>query len=269
MVKKTIKLILSAGGIFFGMMACDFTLNQVDATTPPPERPAITVDDVLATCPTVDQINAINAIIDFQFDADPTAGSLVCTANSGSVDLTQLQERAYQAIIIMQRLQFTQPLPWTDQMLYNWFINTVRGIRFRDDIEYSFCCEPDGYINIGTSNLAALETNQWISPYTGTGLKGLMVLYIHEARHNEVGSHTCGDLDNTIDELNAWGVQYYLNEWLAWHTTDPSFFYADDILEMGWYNYNLETAYYNAIDIANTRFCNETHIVAGEPPKLP
>jgi hypothetical protein len=227
------------------------------------------VDDVLATCPTVDQITAIDAVIDLQFDADPTAGTLVCTGSEGSVDLTQLQERAYQAIIIMQRLQFTKPLPWTDQTLYNWFINTIDGIRFRDDITYSFCCEPDGYINVQTNNLSALETNQWISPNMGTGLDGLLVLYIHEARHNEVGSHTCGDKDNTIDELNAWGVQYYLHEWLAWHTTDSSFFYADDTLGLGWYSYNLETAYYNSIDIANTRFCDEEPVEAGEPPKLP
>jgi hypothetical protein len=264
-----IRFIFSAGAVILGMMACNFSLNQTDATPPPPERPAITVDDVLTTCPTADQINAIDGAIDLQFDADPTAGTLVCTASAGSVDLTSLQERAYQAIIIMQRLQFTKPLPWTDQTLYNWFINTIDGIRFRDDITYSFCCEPGGYINVQTNNLSALETNQWISPYTGAGLKGLMVLYVHEARHNEVGAHTCGDKDNTIDELNAWGVQYYLEDYLAWHTTDPSFFYIDDILEMGWHSYNLETAYYNAIDIANTRFCNEAPIEAGEPPKLP
>jgi hypothetical protein len=250
-------------------IACNFSISGEDNTPSPPERPAVTIDDVLATCPSAADISAVNADITFQFDADPTAGEYICTAAEGSADLTHLQERAYQALIIMKRLSFTEALPWTDLFLYNWFINTVDGIRFRDDITNSFCCEPDGYINIGTSNLSALETKQWISPYTGTGLNGLMILYVHEARHNEVGGHTCGNKDNTIEEMNAWGVQYYLNEWLAWHTTNPSFFYMDDILGNGWYSYNLETAYYNAIDIANTRFCVEEPIEAGTPPTLP
>ncbi|MHA2428660.1 MAG: hypothetical protein ACXADB_11615 [Candidatus Hermodarchaeia archaeon] len=254
----------------FFIMACNFSLSSGEDKTPsPPERPALTVDDVLATCPTAAEITAIDANIDLQFDADPTAGEFVCTAAAGSADLTHLQERAYQALVIMRRLSFSQPLPWTNLTLFDWFINTIDGIRFRDDIEYSFCCEPNGYINVSSSNLAALETQQWISPYSGTGLNGLMILYVHEARHHEVGGHTCGNMDNTIDEMNAWGVQYYLNEWLAWHTTDPNFFYADDITGNGWYNYNLETAYYNAIDIANTRFCEEEPKNVGTPPALP
>lgn len=250
-------------------MACNFSLFGKDETPTPPERPSVTVDDVLAGCPSAADISVIDADITFQFDADPTAGEFVCTSAEGSADLTQLQERAYQALIIMRRLSFSEPLPWTDLPLYDWFVSTIDGIRFRDDITNSFCCEPDGYINVQTSNLAALETKQWISPYSGTGLNGLMILYVHEARHNEVGGHTCGEKDNTIEEMNAWGVQYYLNEWLAWHTTNPRFFYADDILGNGWYSYNLETAYYNAIDIANTRFCNEEPIAAGTPPALP
>jgi len=250
-------------------MACNFSFSGEDDTPSPPERPPVTVDDLLATCPSAADISAIDANITLQFDADPTAGEFICTAAEGSADLTQLQERAYQALIIMKRLSFTKPLPWTDLPLYNWFINTVDGIRFRNDITNSFCCEPDGFINVQTSNLSALETKQWISPNSGTGLNGLMILYVHEARHNEVGGHTCGDKDNTIDEMNAWGVQYYLDGWLAWHTTDPNFFYADDILGNGWYSYNLETAYYNAIDIANTRFCDEEPIEAGTPPALP
>jgi len=250
-------------------LACNFSFIGEDSTPSPPTRPTETVDDILASCPSAAEISRIDADITIQFDADPTAGEFICTSAEGSTDLTKLQERAYQAIIIMRRLSFTKPLPWTNLTLYDWFINTADGIRFRDDIEYSFCCEPSGFINVQTSHLAALESNQWISPYSGTGLNGLMILFIHEARHNEVGGHTCGEKDNTIEEMNAWGVQYYLNEWLAWNTTDPSFFYADDSLGNGWYSYNLETAYFNAVDIANTRFCEEEPMEAGIPPALP
>jgi len=269
MKNKKFELIIFVCLVLTGIMACTYSLTGEDATPSPPVRPAETVDDILSTCPTTADIIAIDADIDLQFDADPTAGESVCTTESGSADLTQLQERAYQALVIMQKLSFTKPLPWTNLSLYDWFTNTIDGIRFRDDIEYSFCCEPYGYINIGTANIAALETQQWISQNSGTGLAGLMVLYVHEARHNEVGGHTCGDMDNTIEEMNAWGVQYYLNEWMAWHTADPSFFYADDLLANSWYSYNLETAYFNAIDIANTRFCEEEPIEVGELPVLP
>ncbi len=52
----------------------------------------------------------------------------------------------------------------------------------------------------------------------------LMVLFVHEARHNNGLPHSCADRvkDKTIAELGAWGVQYHLDGLLANHA-DPAF----------------------------------------------
>lgn len=171
--------------------------------------PAFTVDDLAAACPSAAEVGAFNARTTLRFDADPTAGQLVCRAADGSADLTRLQERAYQALRLMQILPFETRLPWTSKSLYDWFTNAARGIRFRSDIDFSFCCDPNGFINIQTKNLGATQFNT--SEWLGT----LMVLFVHEARHNEGLPHTCGSWDQTLTELGAWGVQYYLNEWIA------------------------------------------------------
>jgi hypothetical protein len=54
---------------------------------------------------------------------------------------------------------------------------------------------------------------------TGLPIIPLAVL-VHEARHIEAGPHTCSSSDNTIAELGASGVQYYLMLWLGEHSTD-------------------------------------------------
>ncbi len=176
------------------------------------------VDDLLATCPTAAEIAAIGGDLDLTWDADPTAGALVCTAAAGSADLTRLQERTYQALRAMKALRFERPLPWTALPLYDWLEGAIDGIRFRGDIAFSFCCDPPGVINIQTGNQAALGTLRWIDPVSGTGLAGLVNLFVHEARHNEGKPHTCGSGDATLDELGAWGAAFYLQLWEALYT---------------------------------------------------
>lgn len=90
----------------------------------------------------------------------------------------------------------------------------MRGIRFRGDITYSFCCDPAGIMNIQTANLRAVQftTPEWLSAQ--------MVLFIHEARHNEGLPHTCKTNDQTLSELGSWGVHYYMFEWLALHSSN-------------------------------------------------
>src|SRR5262249_32002424 len=158
-------------------------------------------------------IAEVKARLSLSFEADPTAGTLVCTATGGSADLTLLEEHAYQAVLLMTWITFDAPLPWTAKSLFDWFTRAVQAVRFRGDIQYSFCCEPANTIDIQTNNMAATMPD--ISETTPSiGTVWLMVLYAHEARHNEIGGHTCGTNDQTIAELGAWGVQYYLNYWM-------------------------------------------------------
>ncbi|MGB8644315.1 MAG: hypothetical protein WCF84_03710 [Anaerolineae bacterium] len=232
------------------------TLPPVIKATP--TRQATSVDQLLAQCPSSEKVADINAMLKLSFESDPTVGNFVCTAAKGSADLTLLQRRAYQTLQAMKSLQFSKPLPWTDKSLYDWFVNTIKGIRFRSDIPYSFCCDPRNIINIRiASNTYFLLTDRWIDPQRGGGLMDVVVLYAHEARHNEGYVHTCPMIQNgapipntndrTVEELGAWGVQYYLLSWLA-NYGDPAFI-TDP--------YYREIARSDSEDIRKTRFCNE------------
>jgi uncharacterized repeat protein (TIGR01451 family) len=174
------------------------------------------VESLISHCPPSAEVAAIDADISISFEGDPTAGTLVCHASDGSVDLTRFQERAYQALRAMKALRFSRPLPWTSIDLYDWFVSTVSGIRFRDDIAVSFCCDPANVVNIrAAANSAALFTNRWMDATAPLGLEDLVALLVHEARHNNGKPHTCGADDQTVDELGAWGVEYYLELWEA------------------------------------------------------
>jgi hypothetical protein len=223
--------------------------------TPTLSRP--TVDQVLARCPTVQEVAAINGDLRLSFEADPTAEQLVCTAATGSADLTLLQRRIYQTLVVTKQLQFSQPLPWTDKPLYSWLVSAIKGIRFRSEIGNSYCCDPKDTINVRVaSNVAFVTTDRWVNPQSGVGLMDTMVLFVHEARHNQDYRHTCAMIQNgtpipntndkTIAEMGAWGVQYYLDTWLA-NYSDPGF---------------INDPYYRQLALADAkttreRFCDE------------
>ncbi len=209
-------------------------------------------DVILSSCPSEAELAAIDADLALTFEADPSAGNPVCTASAGSRDLTSFKRIVYTTLLVMKRLEFNQPLPWTDQQLYTWFINTIHGIRFRTDIEYSSCCNPAGVINVQAGNLSVNYTDKWIDLQLNSGAKGLLVLFVHEARHNEFGGHTCGTDDNTRAEMGSWGVQYYLEAYLADNLRDPSFL-TIPIPSLG--SYYSETAMNDANMILSSNFC--------------
>lgn len=189
-----------------------------DSSTGRPLR----VEEMIGACPSTFEVALVDADLRMTFEADPTAPTLVCRASAGSADLTLFQKRAYQTVLMMRRLSFTKPLPWTKLRLYDWFVSQADGIRFRSDIGGSFCCVPPRTINIQVAANSYISlTDRWIDPAIGGGLEATMVLFAHEARHIAVGGHTCGTDDNSIDELNAWGMQYYLYVWLARYADQP------------------------------------------------
>ncbi|OFW55319.1 MAG: hypothetical protein A2V75_07490 [Actinobacteria bacterium RBG_16_70_17] len=218
------------------------------------ERP--TVSQLAATCPTAAEVARIGADLTLYFDADPTWNMSACYVSQGSADLTPLQKRAVNAIRIMQHIPFDTALPWTGLSLYDWFISAIDGIRFRDDIEMSFCCEPVGVINLKTGRPGQptiYTTDLWLKPEWGAGLANVMILMVHEARHNQGYGHTCGGgtQDHTIDELGSWGVQHYLDLWLADHAS-PVFMRAPIADNPTYYQ---DTHRHNAEDLH--RFCDE------------
>lgn len=173
------------------------------------------MDELLADCPTAEEIAGVDSRIDMQFDADPTAGVLVCSAAAGSADLTREQKNAYNAILIMKELTFDAPLLWTDQTLYDWFTTTISAIRYRSDIASHSCCGTPPTINI-RAELHTFYSDRW------TAVGRLMALYVHEARHTYMAHRCEKGVDRTIAELGAYGVEARLYEWLAYHG-DPAF----------------------------------------------
>ena len=206
MIRRLVTLALTVG----------LALALTAATAVPSARAsASSVEDLIGGCPSSAEVAAIDADLSIFFESDPTAGTLVCRAADGSVDLTRFEERSYQALRVVQALRFSRPLPWTSADLYTWLVATIDGIRFRADIVNSFCCDPLNVINVlASSNSAALFTNRWMAAEAPIGLDDLVALVVHEARHNNGKPHTCNGVDDqTVGELGAWGVEYYLELW--------------------------------------------------------
>jgi hypothetical protein len=238
------------------------SVTPVTTPTATPEHPTLT--DFFLRCPSAAEISDVDARLKITFENDPSVGTLACTAASGSADLTAIQKKAYQAIIIMKYLQFDQPLPWTSRQLYDWFTSAITGIRFvytpyqqnydpSNPPPKSFCCDPMHVIVMNYSDINFLMTRDvWTDGEMGVGLADVTSLLIHEARHNEFGLHTCGNIDKTPDEMGASGVQYYFYMWLAYHS-DPAFLQgppgSPDMYRL--------SALYGANNIWNSAFCNE------------
>jgi hypothetical protein len=244
-VRREFKLIIGAAAL--ALAAC-----SEHATAPVPTR----VDELLASCPSASDVASINRDLVLTFTSDPTATQpLSCTAGRGSANLTVFQERVYQALLAIRIIPFDAPLPWTSKPLYTWLVAAIGGISF-DSIQggSSYCCAPARVIHINaTSNSCALggTTTRWIASEMPCGLDALIAVIVHEARHSEGHPHTCGSNDNTIDELGAWGVVYYLFRWFGEHTgtfLTPS----DGLPSAGFYR---ATAEAQAQQTCSSRFC--------------
>lgn len=190
------------------------TLPSPPVSQCPTGTPVLLPRTPVLPCPDSVDVSDIGADIALVFEAEPSQRpEIVCgsTTDPGRA-LSRRQERAFQALLLMRRLRFDSPLPWTSLSLYDWFRTTVAGVRFRSDISASFCCAPARVINIKYPG----------DPYDGeTSLPGwpLQVL-VHEARHIEAGGHPCGGTkDDRVDDLGAFGVQYHLLRFMADHET--------------------------------------------------
>jgi len=246
------------------------TPSPVPSVTPMPSGDPIasgTIDWDLARCPTAAEIASVDADVPMTFLADPTAGTLVCTAAAGSADLTRFQERVYQAILSMKRITFDAPLPWTSQSLYAWFVGAIDGITFVDTGGFSFCCSPARVINIqANANSILLTTNRWLKPSLSdrVGLPYFVDLLLHEARHSEGGyPHTCGTGDDdTISAMGGWAIVYYYHTWLALHG-DPVYLAppvdAPSMNGQPWSEFYRQEELWYAQVVKNTRFCLEPH----------
>ncbi len=241
-----------------------------------------TLADFFKRCPSSAEVADVNARLTVVFIKDPTAGTLDCTAASGSADLTYLQKKAYQTIIIMKYLQFSQPLPWTDKNLYDWFTGTVKRIEY--EYRYGGMSESNATIYVpvhpdGSTFLMSLDVwatgergpELYTEPGTGgswgPGLMESTAGLIHEARHAEGNGypHTCGNegMDPTLQYMGAYGVQYYFFYWLA-NYSDRNFLRAPGEIP----NIYLETAMYDAYWELRHKICFDPTPTPGPIPTI-
>jgi hypothetical protein len=178
--------------------------------------------------------------IPITFTGGITTDPLVCTAEAGSADLTRMQERIFQALIIMKQLRFDRPLPWTSDTLWDWFVGAVHQIIVSDENEPS---HGGNYPRIITINLPGAPSADLSWNASGNYLLGM----VHEGRHNDFGPHTCGyTRDHNPEELGASGVVYYLQQWLGSYSTPDTFPVEYRPLEL-----------YHACGMRNTTFCTK------------
>ncbi|OGO18592.1 MAG: hypothetical protein A2Z14_12040 [Chloroflexi bacterium RBG_16_48_8] len=172
---------------------------------------------LLSTCPTESELNRFNTDFDILFDSTIPFPPYGCQNGTGPDGEVNPKLTLYQGLRVIHALHFNQPLPWTELSLYEWLKGAIHGIVITD-AEFSHCCAAGKQIVLKGDLLYQPDYQIWVNPQSGGGLIGLIGLIVHEARHAEIGGHTCGLDDATLEELGAWGTQSYLFLYLAENT---------------------------------------------------
>lgn len=184
---------------------------------PCPQDPQ-NVDAILTSCPTQCELAWFDNDFDIVFDEAAGLPAYACQNGLDPGGGVNPRLAVYQALRAMAALTFDEPLPWTEQNLYSWLHGAVDGILLTTT-NVSYCCDSHNRIVLKAELLSQPAHASWDDPQMGIGLDTFVGLIVHEARHAEIGGHTCGYDDQTLQELGAWGVQHYLFTWLAEHTT--------------------------------------------------
>jgi hypothetical protein len=180
-----------------------------DAGPPPLPTGTNFLDERLAGCPTLAELASV-ADHKMIFDDTTAVGPLLCHATEGSADLTYARKRVMWALILMKELRFDAPLPWTSKPLYDWYRDTINGVRIIGG---------EGTSRLGLDRMAIIfvrtsstEALKWPS------LQQFIGLLLHEVRHVDVGAHPCqGQWDNRVSDMGATGVQNLFFTWIGEH----------------------------------------------------
>jgi hypothetical protein len=191
--------------------------------------PVENIETLLSTCPSDLELDRFNTDFHILFDSADPFPPYECQDGTGPGGQVNPKLALYQGLRAIHALQFSQALPWTEHGLYEWLREAIHGIVVTDT-EYSHCCAAGKKIVLKADLLYQLDYQVWGNPQSGGGLMGLIGLIVHEARHAEIGGHTCGSDDCTLEELGAWGVQYYLYLYMAENT--PAAFFTQQQRQM-------------------------------------
>ncbi|GEM_PF-4141323 len=203
------------------------------------------IDNILQSCPTPQEITLFNS--EFKITSNTTLKYDCVFGVNPNFPIEKLDPRltVYQSLRVIKLLDFSQPLPWTDKSLYSWLKETIKGVHINADFPYSFCCDPTGIINLKEENLQQQNKLKWVDPQTGSGMAYLVAVLIHEARHT-THKHTCNGYDDqTVQEMGAWGVEYYID------------YFGANYLPLTYQTmYEKNELAYSAQKIKTTRFCS-------------
>lgn len=205
-----------------------------------------TVDALLSTCPSPEEIAAIDADITIEVDpvvmADPNEAAMACTPG-GSESSARLT--LYNALRAMKLLRFDEAMPLLGyNNLYEWMRDLGITLRISDQ---AISTGGGTQINLAWGPMTHPVKRVWFNPSSGGGLAGHLALIAHEARHTTPGGghgHACtGGDDISYAAGGAWAVQHDFLVWLSEHSLD--------YLTLAQRN----AAQGNAATIMATRFC--------------
>jgi hypothetical protein len=160
-----------------------------------------TMDEIMATCPTAGEIASINRDFKFTFGAEP--GPIRCgdprlVRGHAAPRTPGVLLSLYQAFRCMRALTFDAPMPVANERnLYVWLKKNDIGINVIGSEELS---------SGGTRVLQlrkAVFTGEWTLAWDngrGSGIGGLIGLFVHEATHAITGKgHDCSGATSLYD----------------------------------------------------------------------
>ena len=185
--------------------------SQLSLPTCGPPPPPAALSDVLP-CPSSNEIAEINQEIPIRLPAEVLSGRVFCGNGTDAPRLTAIQTSIYQALVFLKRLRFTRPLPWTHDAVYDWFRRVVRELVVEvSATDISHNAGGAVFIVFRTAEIQRASNSLADVPFAGL---------VHEARHSDGGGHNCGTGDRRVDDLGAFGVQYYLLVWIAEYSAE-------------------------------------------------
>ncbi|MBI3147628.1 MAG: hypothetical protein HYZ17_03860 [Betaproteobacteria bacterium] len=217
------------------------------------------IDDILMRCPSNGDLAALTAQFGISFERDASTGQIACESTGSSPNLSPVQKRAYNTLLGLREIRFDAPLPFSGaRSLFEWLSaeSGLKGIRYRGDLSFSFCCDPEGVINIAVDRDSGyLKTDKWFDAGKNRGLLDEAGILVHFARHIKGGDHDCNGQDTTVERQGPWGAQYQALLWLGNHVDREFLRPAGGSIPYDLYR---DMARQRAEELRATRFCQDT-----------
>ena len=188
--------------------------------------PVANVEEVVRICPTRAERSRIRRDFNITFDSTvprSVMGPWSCTPGGAesSVMLT-----VYNLFRLMRYIHFDAPMPLIGTTnLYSW----LKRLRLRYTVtSREHNSAGDEFILFRWQAFSESSMRYWVNSRSGVGLRDLIALVLHEARHTDPGGdkrHNCtvgasgsGPHDSSLGYGGAWGLQYWYYVWLAEHS---------------------------------------------------